>query len=218
MSIELLNIAIHKTKGLKPTEKLILIILANYADEKGSCYPSLKHIAEICGLKDTKNIRKILKDFEAKGLIQIESRKKQDGGNLSNRYHLRIEGCVDTDPPKRTPHPTGTETPPIGVPTPPNTKEDTKEDNNNFEEFWNLYPRKVGKHKAKEKYQKAMKETTHKELMKLTWRFAEETRFEKTEEKFILHCATYLNQRRYLDYQSDDYKKKMKTNLNAIAG
>ena len=59
-----------------------------------------------------------------------------------------------------------------------------------------------------------MKETTHEELMKLTWRFAEEARFEKTEEKFILHCATYLNQRRYLDYKSGDYKKKMKKSQN----
>lgn len=218
MSIELLNIAIHKTEGLKPTEKLILIILANYADEKGSCYPSVKHIADICGLKDVKHIRTILRDFESKGLLRIESRRKADGGNLSNRYHLKIEGCADTLPPKHTPPLTGPHPPTLQVSTPPNTKEDTKEDNNSFEEFWNLYPRKVGKHKAKEKYQKAVKETTHSELMKLTWRFAEEARFMKTEEKFILHCATYLNQRRYLDYKSDDYKKKMKTNLNAIAG
>ena len=43
MSIELLNKAL-KLEGLTPTKKLVLVILANYADEKGSCYPSYQHI------------------------------------------------------------------------------------------------------------------------------------------------------------------------------
>jgi len=36
MSIECLNLAL-KTNGLTPTKKLVVVILANYADEKGTC-------------------------------------------------------------------------------------------------------------------------------------------------------------------------------------
>ena len=45
MSIEFLNHAL-RVEGLPPTKKLILVILGNYADENGSCYPSYKHIAK----------------------------------------------------------------------------------------------------------------------------------------------------------------------------
>ena len=45
MSIDYVN-KVKKLKGLKPTEKYILHIMADYADEKGSCYPSHSHLAE----------------------------------------------------------------------------------------------------------------------------------------------------------------------------
>ena len=89
MSISCLNKAIQ-VKGLKPTEKLILIILANYADEKGSCYPSHQHIADIAGLKDLKHIRSIIAKFKKLGHLKVEHRFRPDGGNISNRYHLSI--------------------------------------------------------------------------------------------------------------------------------
>jgi len=95
MSLECLNQSL-KVKGLKPTEKLILVILANYADEHGSCYPSQQHIANITGLKDLKHIRKILHKFQDMGLIKIELRFQINGGNTSNRYHLSLGGGLQT--------------------------------------------------------------------------------------------------------------------------
>ena len=221
MSIECLNQAL-KVKGLKPTEKLILVILANYADEHGSCYPSQQHIANIIELNDLKHIRKILHRFQDMGLLKIEQRFQINGGNTSNRYHLSLGGGLQT--------PLGAFTRTPRVATPPNTKEEPKENNNYaakakeaqkncFEEFWKLYPRKVGKHQAKVKYNKEIKSCSPEVMRVLVKRFAEETKFNKTEDQFIPHCATWLNQRRYLDYTSNDYKKRMKkTTLNAIAG
>ena len=49
---------------MNPTKRLILILLANYCDEKNSCFPSYKHIAKLAGLKDTKHIAGIIKEFE----------------------------------------------------------------------------------------------------------------------------------------------------------
>ena len=231
MSISCLNKAIQ-VKGLKPTEKLILIILANYADEKGSCYPSHQHIADIAGLKDLKHIRSILAKFKKLGHLKVEHRFRPDGGNISNRYHLSItldEAVEQSIRGEGVQTPTGTQppTPDVSTPlevegyTPTNTKEkkQKKDTDNEFESFWKLYPRKVGKHQARVRYEKEIKSCSPSAMKMWLKRFVEETEFNKTEEQFIPHCATWLNQRRYLDYSSNDYKKKMKkTNLNAIAG
>ena len=49
-----------------------------------------------------------------------------------------------------------------------------------------------------------------------TIRFAEEVKNNKTEEKFIPHPSTWLNQKRYLDYENE--KPKKLRSLNNIAG
>ena len=89
MSIECLNKAL-KVNGLSPTKKLILVILGNYADEKGTCYPSYKHIAKLIGLNTTKTIQNAIKEFEQLGYLRIEHRKLDNGGHTSNRYHLTL--------------------------------------------------------------------------------------------------------------------------------
>ena len=73
MSIECLNQAL-KITGLTPTKKFILVLLANYADEKGTCYPSYKLIAKSIGLKTHKGVQKTIKEFEQLGYLKIEHR------------------------------------------------------------------------------------------------------------------------------------------------
>ena len=131
MSIEFLNHAL-RVEGLPPTKKLILVILGNYADENGSCYPSYKHIAKMIGLQDTKGIVKTIKEFEKLGFLRIENRKLPNGSNTSNRYHLLLGRGVDT--------------PRVEVVQPLNTKDNTKDIyTESFEKFWKIYPRKIGK-------------------------------------------------------------------------
>ena len=48
---------------MKSSIKLILILLANYADDQNSCYPSYKHIAKLVGLKTVKGIQKTRKEY-----------------------------------------------------------------------------------------------------------------------------------------------------------
>ena len=78
MSIECLNQAL-KIKGLTPTKKFILVILGNYADEKGTCYPSYRHLADMIGLKDTKGVQRAIKEFEEKGYLTIQHRVNDKG-------------------------------------------------------------------------------------------------------------------------------------------
>ena len=51
MSIEAINWC--KTKNCNtPSTKLVLVWLANYADQDHSCFPSEKHLGELCGISD----------------------------------------------------------------------------------------------------------------------------------------------------------------------
>jgi len=208
MSIEYLNYAL-KTNDLTPTKKLILVILGNYADEKGTCYPSYGHIAKIIGLKDTKGIQKTIKEFEELGYIKIEHRKTVNGGYTSNRYHLLLGMGVST--------PSGVQTRREGVSEPSNTKDDTKtitksSKNIFFEEFWKEYPRRVGKSQALKSFMK-FNEKNQSKIIYATKVFAKEN--EATEQKFIPHPTTWLNQQRYLDYINKPIKDKT---LNNLAG
>ena len=129
MSIECLNKALKiQFEGQTPTKRLILILLANYCDDENSCYPSYSHIAKLAGLKDPKHIARIIKEFEDLGLLKIQKRYKEDGGNTSNRYFLILK--TDSTDPRglQTPTPPVLDTPTLGVSTPPNTKEETKDD------------------------------------------------------------------------------------------
>lgn len=211
MSIECLNQAL-KVKGLTPTKKFILVILGNYADEKGTCYPSYRHIADIVGLKDTKGVQRAIKEFEQKGYLTVQHRVNDKGAYTSNRYHLSLAVGSET--------PRGDETLREGVQEPFNTKEDTKtntkpnDDNyiHEFEIFWKYYPRKIGKYQASISFGK-YDEKHYSKIIYATKVFAQENI--NTEEKFIPHATTFLNQQRYLDYLE---KPIINKNLNNLAG
>ena len=211
MSIECLNQAL-KIKGLTPTKKFILVILGNYADEKGTCYPSYRHLADMIGLKDTKGVQRAIKEFEEKGYLTIQHRVNDKGAYTSNRYYLNLSIGLET--------PRGEETLTQGVQEPYNTKDDTKtntllKDNDyiqEFEIFWKYYPRKLGKFQASKSFGK-YDEKHYSKIIYATKVFAKENI--NTEEKFIPHATTFLNQQRYLDYLGKPIKNK---NLNNLAG
>ena len=90
MSIEALGWVKNQTCPT-PTSKLVLFVLANYADEKHSCYPSEKHLAQICQIND-RSIRRNLTLLQDAGLLTIKHRL-----GTSNRYYLKVPQGVVTD-------------------------------------------------------------------------------------------------------------------------
>lgn len=209
MSIEYLNEAL-KIQGLTPTKKLILVLLSNYADEKGTCYPSYKHIANIIGLKTTKTIQKAIKEFEQLGLLRVEHRILENGSYTSNKYHLTLGRVLE--------EPTPLKDATLGSSATYNTKDNTKTNNIDdndickFNEFWTLYPRKINKFQAKKCFFK-LNSKDYEKVIYACKVFSQEQL--NTEEKFIPHASTWLNQKRYEDYI--DKKIKNKT-LNNLAG
>jgi len=196
MSIECLNNAL-KVEGLTPTKKFVLVILANYADSRNSCFPSHHHVGKMVGVKDAKHIGRIIRELEQLGYLTIKNRYKEDGGNISNEYLLTIPSGLQT--------PTPLDNPTQVVSATPNTKEDTKESyiEESFKQFWKLYPRKINKYQAKQKYLVAIKTYGKEKLIEMADRFALQVELESTEEKFIPYCATWLNGKRYLDLENN---------------
>ena len=66
-----------------------------------------------------------------------------------------------------------------------------------FEEWWKVYPRKVGKYKASPAFAKACHITNFDELLEATKRFAKVC--EGQDKQFIPHPTTWLNQQRWKD-------------------
>ena len=212
MSIEKLNLAL-KVEGLTPTKKFILVLLGNYCDEQGSCYPSYRHIADVVGLKDTKGVQRAIKEFESLGFLRIERRKTENGSNTSNRYHLTISEGSEAPRVVQTPNPTVTQ--------PLNTKDNTKDIyTEKFKIFWSVYPRKVNKKTAHKSFCK-FDEKHYDKILYGAQRFAEQTK--NTEEKYIPHATTWLNQERWLDYFETDEAGwitgiKKQSKINNLAG
>lgn len=87
MSIKALNWAFEQKVPTIP--KFVLVVLADYADEKHSCFPSQEHIADITGIGKSTLVRAI-QTLEKEGLVTRERRARSNGSRTSNRYFLQV--------------------------------------------------------------------------------------------------------------------------------
>ena len=77
-----------------------------------------------------------------------------------------------------------------------------------FEEIWKMYPRKLGKDKALSAYMKARKESTPRSLIEEGLkRYLRYISANKVNEKYIKHGATWFNQKCWEDdYTVSEYQ------------
>jgi len=88
----------RKVKAGSPTRKFVLIALAEYADEDGSCYPSQKTIANLTELS-VKTVERAIKNLEDQGLLKRERRHRtSDGSRTSDRFYLNVRVSVRLEP------------------------------------------------------------------------------------------------------------------------
>ena len=87
MSLNLI-VEAFKAKTGSPLRKLILIKLADHANDDGMCWPSYQHIADQCEVSRT-TVKNHIRELEKDGYLIREFRK--DGKmNHSNMFHLTI--------------------------------------------------------------------------------------------------------------------------------
>lgn len=105
MSVEALSWAFQQ-EVTPAAKKLVLIALANRADEEGYCYPGYKKLASQCSMARSTVILHV-KALEKEGFIEISSQQRENGSDTSNLYRLglnRVGSEIRTPPgPKLTP-------------------------------------------------------------------------------------------------------------------
>lgn len=218
-----------KVEGITPTQKLVLMGLASYADERNSCYPGQELLASRAGVSD-RTVRRALDELEHIGLIRRERRKDARGFRTSDRYFLHVtKNQPDKLSGSESYRTSTTELPDIddrvtGHPCPSNYPEELPEEQSSssavaadglflWEDFWEAYPRKVGKQSALKAWRKAAKTTTPANLLAGAIRFAKDPNL--PEKQFIPHPATWLNAGRWDDEPLPGRKPEQQQHANA---
>ena len=85
MSIQAVSWALEQIAPMAP--KFILVCLANYADENGECWPSIKTMARNAGCGE-RSVYRYLDELMELGLIEKQEQTGKNGGRTASRYKL----------------------------------------------------------------------------------------------------------------------------------
>lgn len=181
------------------SQKLVLLMLANYADDEDKCWPSKQTLSDVCCMSKSAICSNILKLEEA-GYITVE---KREGTSSLIRLNVGVQnqdrGCpvkgqgVSV---KRTGGVLQEDTNlSYNLSTEPITESISSD--SEFEEFWAAYPKRPNnpRKKAMEAYRKARKIVSQKQLLEAVNLYA--AYMEGENPKFIAMAATWLNGERW---------------------
>lgn len=193
-------------KGLKPATKIVLIYLADRHNPDYGCFPSAAKLAEDCEMTE-RSVFTHLAELERRGLIAKRSRTKGNGIKTSNEYLLNMtisadmknlqNGCENIS---------GSDMKNFHSNLVSNNQVKNNicsNDENDlilFEhEFWNDYPRKVGKKAAFKAWKRHIK-NNKQEAPKIMLAYIDFTdQLEGKDEQFIPHLSTWINGERWKD-------------------
>ena len=214
----LLTAQAMKLKVGNPTRKLVLLKLADNANDKGECFPSYQHIADHCEVSR----RSVISHIDAlikMGLVEKKLRKNQDGSS-SNLYILHLEkGSENIAPPSERispPSENGSLPPSENISPITNHSINQSINQNNivrtvqnfevhFEQFWQAGMTKVNKQKSLKSFKSAYESHQAKyptTLGDFTQMLVDDIRKRLALHQFgfdKLHPTTYLNNWRWLD-------------------
>lgn len=92
MSIKCMT-AVWQSAQVNSTQLLVLLCLADFADEENTCYPSQETIAQKCRMS-TRNVRDIVSKLESIGLV---TKLFIGNGYKSSRYRINVEKFTGLD-------------------------------------------------------------------------------------------------------------------------
>ncbi len=195
----------HVVIGMRPESQAVYLWLCDHANEEGECFPSRTTVAKESGLRSIRSVDKAIGELIASGILSKHQRVE---GNiqLSNTYQIHIVekrgsaggaggGAYDAGGVVQEVHPPGAlnahRTKPIELnPLEPNPER--------FETVWSSYPRKVGKAAAFKAWQRLGAGDREKARAALP-AYVASVDAKREGGRFVLHLATYLNQRRFED-------------------
>jgi hypothetical protein len=177
-----------------PSEKLVLLAIADHANDDGMCWPSMSHVAERC-LLSTRQIQRITEQLVDYGLVSRERRKRPDGTLGTYTYTLNIHRTPMSGP---TGHPR-----PVVHRTPVSAhnrhnRTVIEPTHDHFDRFWQLYPRKIAKQKCASWWQRNT-DMVSPVILDGIQRWADYWQQSNTETRYIPHPYTWLTQERWYD-------------------
>lgn len=208
MSFEAMAWAVNWDLPVK--QKMALMMLANrVSPDTGRCFPSIKRLAEDCGMSET-SVKEAIRSLKDAGLVTAHERRIE-GVSLTNEYELELGKFP---PPRRdTPHPPAQYAPPPRRDTPPKlslepinepveceedlfSQEDAPKVNKadaEFEQFWSAFPKRSSpssKKNTKAKFIAALKHIPFEALLRATKAYAksregEDAQFTKGAEPWL---------------------------------
>ena len=111
--------------------------------------------------------------------LQIEDEKRTLSGHLSDERPPEKELEIEIELEKEI------------------KKDNTSSYSNEFEQFWNIYPKKVDKKKALKSFKTAIKNHSLETILHGTEKYSLQT--QKTDRQFIKHPSTFLNNESFID-------------------
>jgi hypothetical protein len=202
-----------KTKVGNPLRKLVLIKLADNANDQGECWPSYQHIADQCEIGRS-TVKLHIRELEKAGFLRREYRRKGEL-NQSNVFHLSLDGGSNPAPGGGSPdNPPGAGDNPGGgagaAPRTSHSYEPVKEPKTlctsevelaeAFEVFWKLYPNKKSKKDARKAWEKLKPSAELRQtLMTALGSHRLSRDWTKDDGQYVPMASTWLNGERWTD-------------------
>lgn len=114
MSVKVMS-AVWEREDLDASERLVMLSLADHADDDGVCYPSISRLCKRTSMSD-RGVQKVLVRLQERGFLRVEIGAGRSG---SNRYFVTATPEHGSPPEPRSPRTTFT--------TPPNRVRETPE-------------------------------------------------------------------------------------------
>ena len=179
-----------------PLTKLILLKLCDNANDNGECWPSQNTIADQCETSRA-TVNRHIKILVDKGFVRVVSQTRH-GMKTVSKYHINLGCSTELQRCNRELQPDVTESYIEPIIEPTNTENYIK----TFEDWWEIYPKKISKKVAYKAFKAAVKkEDAHTIIVGLIGHDCL-----KAEHQYCPYPATWLNQERWKDDCGPNYK------------
>ncbi|MCK6444405.1 helix-turn-helix domain-containing protein [Elstera cyanobacteriorum] len=220
-------------RGLDPTAKLVLLRLADSAQDDGtSIFPSVPRIAADCSVDERTAQRAIARLREA-GLVVLVA-EADASKRRAREYRIDLTALNSHSEPPAQRHPRQNATPGVAPPladchprhsaalgvadchptpgtAPPltiiesslNRQSRRADDDEGFQAFWSVYPKKQAKADAQKAWKAAVKKTAAAKITAAAERYAEQCAEKQTPAEYIKLAGGWLRSERWADFQPE---------------
>lgn len=216
MSIEAVSLVLNQSKATGRA-KLVLLGIANHLGDQGA-WPSISTLARYANASE-RSVKRDIQELIELGELRVELQNAPTNNQYkTNLYWITIRsGVTDLASGVTTQVSRGDSSGKSGV-TPVGTQNiirtiketSLKTSNDRFDEFWNLYPKRIAKADAIKAWNKAIKRKPADELIALTKAYSEGKLPDMT---YIPYPASWLNKELYESVEVQENKPLQKLKI-----